>query len=144
MRGLSLAAILLGGVVDVFLSSAFGTLLVFEAVYTRGLNRVPKEQLQGAITSLMHNDVRLYAMQMSIGFACSIIGGWVAASIAKERRLLNGVLASWLCVSIGIVSLLRRYDAMSLAAHALLIGVTPLCYLLGAAIRQKMSRPVVA
>ncbi len=141
MRSLSLAAIILGGIVDIFLSSALGTLLVFEAVYTRGLNRVPKEQLQGAITSLMHNDARLYALQMSIGFVCSVVGGWVAASIAKERRVLNGVLASWLCVTIGIVSLLRRYDAMSTAAHALLIIATPLCYLLGATIRQKMSRP---
>ncbi len=140
MRSLSFAAILLGGIVDVFLSSALGTLLVFEAVYTRGLNRVPKEQLQGAITSLMHHDVRLYALQMSIGFVCSVIGGWVAASIAKERRLLNGVLASWLCVTIGLISLLRRYDAMSLAAHTLLIVATPFCYLLGAAIRQRMSR----
>jgi hypothetical protein len=144
MRGLSGAAIVLGGIVDVFLSSVLGVAVVFEAVYTRGLNRVPKEQLQGVITSLMHSDAKLYAAQMTIGFGCSVIGGFVAASIAKERRILNGVLACWLSVGIAIVSVIRRYDTISLAVHAALVAATPLCYLAGATIRQKMSRPAVA
>jgi hypothetical protein len=144
MRGLSVAAIVLGGVVDVLLSSGLGMLLVFQAFYTRGFNHVPKEQLQGAISSLMHGDAKLYVTQTAIGLGASVIGGFVAASIAKQRRLLNGVLASWLCIGIGIVSILRRDDATPAAIHAALIAATPMCYLAGATIRLKLSRSVVA
>ena len=107
-------------------------------VSSRGLGQLPKEQLQGAVVAAIHGAPALYAAQLGIGFGCSMLGGFIAASIAKQGRLLNGVLASWLCVAVGVYSLLTGRGSESVPVHLALIAVTPLCYLVGAWLRFKL------
>jgi hypothetical protein len=133
-----------GGVSDVLLSGAVSVLLVFYTAYSRGLSHVPKQQLQGAINSVMNGDPVIYATQLAIGIACSMVGGFVAASIAKERQLLNAGLASWLCVGLGIGSIISSHGAVSLVAQVAAVVVTPLCYLAGALVRRKTFKPAMA
>ena len=35
---------------------------------------------------------------------CSILGGYVAAWLAKHDELLNGALSAWLCIAFGIAA----------------------------------------
>jgi hypothetical protein len=139
MRGISALAIVVGGVCDVVLSGLLGVPLVIYAVSSRGLSQVPKDRLQAAVTAAIHGAPALYLAQLGIGFGCSALGGFIAASIAKERRLLNGTLASLLCVGVGVYSLASGQGRESVANHVVLIALTPLCYLAGAWLRVKMS-----
>src|SRR5689334_16975759 len=102
MRGVSVLAIVVGGVCDVVLSGLLGAGLVLYVMFSRGLPRLPKEQLQSTLIAMIHSTPGLYITQLAIGLGCSILGGFIAASIAKHRRVLNGVLAAWLCVGLGI------------------------------------------
>jgi hypothetical protein len=88
----------------------------------------------------MHANPGLFAAQLGIGYACSIAGGFIAAWIAKERRLLNGVLASWLCVGLGVYSLVSGKVSESLQLTLVLIALTPFAYAFGAWIKIGMSR----
>jgi hypothetical protein len=139
MRGISALAILIGGGSDVVLSGVLGVPLVIYVISSRGLSQLPKEQLQGAAVAAIHGAPALYAAQLGIGFGCSMVGGFIAASIAKERRLFNGVLAAWLCMAVGIYSLLTGRGGESVPIHVGLIAVTPVCYLAGAWLRVKLS-----
>jgi hypothetical protein len=38
------------------------------------------------------------------GCLCSILGGYVAAWLAKHDELLNGALSAWLCIAFGIAA----------------------------------------
>src|SRR5262249_43928635 len=105
---------------------------------SRGLAHTPKDQLQAAVTAAIHGAPALYAAQLGIGFGCSILGGFIAASIAKQRRLLNGVLASGLCLGVALYSLASGHSGESVPNHLVLIGLTPLCYFAGAWLRVKM------
>jgi hypothetical protein len=136
MRGISALAIIVGGVCDVVLSGILGVPLVIYAVSAKGLSNIPKEQLHDAVMTAMHDSPMLYAVQLGIGLGCSVLGGFVAASIAKQRRILNGVLAAWLCVGIGVYSVVFGRGANSLPLQALLIAITPLCYFVGARLKK--------
>jgi hypothetical protein len=138
MRGLSIVAIVVGGFCDVLLSGFLGAALIFHVLSTHGLNNGPKQELRNAVVSVIHNDFALYAAQLAIGFVCSAFGGFIAASIAKRRRELNGVLASWLCVGLGVGSLLFGTAKTSAVVDVGVIMVTPLCYWAGAALRARI------
>jgi peptidoglycan/LPS O-acetylase OafA/YrhL len=105
---------------------------------------MPRDQLQGALVSSIHGNPGIYAAQFTIGFGCSILGGLIAASIAKERRILNGVLASWLCVGIGVYALAAGKGAEPWPMHVALILLTPVCYALGALLKTKVTRSASA
>jgi hypothetical protein len=140
MRGFSFLAVLIGGVSDVLLSSVLGIGLTAYVIVARGLAQVPKNELQSTLVAAIHGTPALYAIQLVIGFGCSVLGGFIAASIAKQRKLLNGVLASWLCVGIGIFSQIPKFGVKALVIQVVLIALTPLCYLLGAYIKITMRR----
>jgi len=140
MRAISLLAIVVGGVSDVVLSSVLGIPFGIYVVTSRGLSQLPRGQLGSALLTAIHGDSLLYTAQLGIGLGCSVLGGFIAASLAKQRLVLNGVLASWLCVGIGVYSLVAGNSATSVPLHLMLIAVTPFCYVLGATVRLKLSR----
>jgi hypothetical protein len=140
MRGISGLAIIAGGVCDVVLSAILGVPLVIYVVSEKGLSHVPKERLQDAVMTAIHSSPMLYAMQLVIGLGCSVFGGFVAASIAKQRHILNGVLAAWLCVGMGVYSVMSGRGTTSMPLQVLLIAITPLCYFVGARLKRSRVR----
>ena len=144
MQGLSPLAVIVGGVLDVALSTILGMLLAVYVIASRGWGHVPADQVSRALVAVMREDLLLHTVQLAIGFGCSVLGGFVAASIAKQRKLYNGVLASWLCVGIGLFSQLPDFTRASLAWRFVTIALTPVCYLAGAYIRTKMQPSVPA
>ena len=42
--------------------------------------------------------------QILIGLFCSVFGGYLAGRLAKHEELVNGLLASFLCVGIAVYS----------------------------------------
>jgi hypothetical protein len=139
MRAISALAIVVGGVCDVVLSSILGVPLVIYTVSSRSLGHLPREQLQAAVVAAIHGAPALHAAQLAIGVGCSMLGGFIAASIAKQQRLLNGVLAAWLCMAVGVYSLLTGHVGESVPTHVMLFAVTPVWYLAGAWLRVKLS-----
>jgi hypothetical protein len=142
MRGISLLAVIVGGVLDVALSSILGIVLGVYVIGSRGWGHLPADQLSRALVAVMHDDLLLRTAQLAIGFGCSVLGGFVAAWIAKERKLYNGVLASWLCVGIGLFTQFPDFTLASAVWQLVTIVLTPVCYLAGAYLRTKMWQSV--
>jgi hypothetical protein len=140
MRSISIRAVLIGGISDIVLSNLLGIPLAIYVISSGGLSQLPKDQLQGAVVSAMHANPGLFAAQLGIGYVCSIAGGFIAAWIAKDRRLLNGILASWLCVGLGVYSFVSGKVSESLQLTLVLIALTPFAYALGAWIKISVSR----
>jgi TRAP-type C4-dicarboxylate transport system permease large subunit len=137
MRGISIKAVFFGGVTDIVVSTVLGIPLGIYVVATHGLNNLHKDALREAVVAAVHSSPLLYAAQLLIGFGASIFGGFVAASLALDNKRLNGILASWLCVGIGIRALVTGQDGMSTVVVAFIIAVTPICYFIGASLRAK-------
>jgi hypothetical protein len=65
---------------------------------TKGIQYLPKAQQQSAMVAALHANPLLYASTLFIGGGCSILGGYVAAWIARRDYIIVGVMSSFLCV----------------------------------------------
>ena len=93
--------------------------------------------MQRALVATVHDSPLLRAVQRGIGLACSILGGYLAASIARQQKPRHGVLVSWRCVTIGFFSPIDDFGLGALLWRLVLIALTPLCYLAGACLRTR-------
>jgi hypothetical protein len=130
---ISIPAVLIGGITDVLSSSVLGTPLIIYVM----VKFVPSNAPQGYdITPLIHASPWLYGLQLAVGLGCSAFGGYVAAWIAKQHELLNGLFSSFLCVAIGLYSILLGKRVEPLFAQILLLAASPAFALLGGYLRQ--------
>jgi Fe2+ transport system protein B len=72
-----------------------------------------------------------------LGLGCSVCGGFVAATLAKENRALNALMSSSVCVTLGLYYLIAGLVPLSLLFQLALIAITPVCYLVGASLRLR-------
>jgi hypothetical protein len=109
-------------------------------------SHTPKDQLQAAIIAALHGSVLLYTVQFLIGAGCSILGGYVAARLAKHDELLNGSLSSYLCIGIGLYSVVAGKESSLLLLELIGLVASPALGLLGGYLRlaQKRTRGQLA
>lgn len=132
MARLSFKAIIVGGVTDIVATNLLNIPVV--AYVKRQLHSAKRSgvSVTDAVERAIHANVGLHGLETIIGLACSVLGGYVAARIAKRDMMLNAALASWLCVGIGIYSLVTGRPSESRYLTCAVIAVTPVCYVAGA------------
>src|SRR5882757_3764325 len=106
MNKISIRGVLLGAFADIALTNVLAVPLVLYTIAHFGLTKLPPVQAQAAVIAAIHSQAVLTTIEMAIGLGCAAIGGYVAAWLAKHDELLNGVLASFLCVGIDLYALL--------------------------------------
>jgi hypothetical protein len=121
MGKVSLKGIFIGAIVDNVASAIVGIPLVLYVM----MHMDPTDaRPANAILSRVHADTALYSTQLTLGLACTILGGYVAARIAKHDEVLNGALSSFLCILLGVYSAASGKALESSAEHALLFAAT--------------------
>ena len=111
MSKVSVKGVLIGGVVDIGTTMALSFPIVIYLISQIDLNHVPKDQVQSLISAAMLANRFVFALQMLAGFAGSLLGGYVAARVAKHDELLHGTLSCFLCVSMGIYAVAAGKDS---------------------------------
>jgi hypothetical protein len=132
---ISIRGVFVGGVVDIVLSvacwTAFSSYEISKIVPSQRIGRHWADPMIAA----GHTNLLLHLAYL----VCSMVGGYLAAMIAKGHEHLNGALASWLRVGFGILGMLiepRWLDAFMLVAG-------PLCAFMGGDLRLRV-RPTIA
>ncbi len=139
MNKISVKGVVVGGVTDIVATMALTIPLIVYLIATE-LTGTPKDPLQAAIMAAIRANPLLYGLQSLIGLACSVLGGYVAARVAKHDELLNGLLASFLPVALGVYSLATGKDSGPLLLPVLLLIASPLCSRLGGHLRLVQIR----
>lgn len=134
----SILGVVIGGITDIVTSNLLAIPFLFYVMTKHGLLHEPVAS--GAIASAIHSNAWLYGLELAIGLGCSVLGGYVAASIAKHDELLNGLLSSLLCTAIGIYSVVWHKDSQSLLSHLLLLAAAPAFAFLGGYLRHTRKR----
>ncbi len=130
---------LVGGVLDIVLSSVLGVPFVIYVIVTSNLH--PAEgQLPAAVTGVIHARPALYAVQLAIGLACTALGGYIYARIAKHDEVLNGLLASSMCILLGVYSMVSGKQHTTPLEQVALFGLTILAGLFGGYLRARSVR----
>lgn len=77
------------------------------------------------------------------GAACSVLGGYVSARIARHDELLNGALSSLLCVGSGMYAVISGGAADDLWMHLVFVRLNPALGALGGYLQSRRA-PLIA
>lgn len=124
---ISIRGVLIGSIVDIVASGACLT-----AFLSYEISKVDPSQRIGthwrhAINAATDTSVLLHLTYP----LCSMLGGYVAAMIAKRHEHLNGVLASWLRVGFGMLGLSIASSREELWLGLFVLVASPVCAFVG-------------
>jgi hypothetical protein len=138
---LSFKGVVVGGVTDIVATTILSIPVVAYIMMTKlQLSNLSQDQLQIAVTAALQADRLLYVCQLIVGSACSVLGGYIGARLAKHDELLNGSLTSFLCVGGGFYALATGVGSGSLLLHVAGFVVSPALGLLGGYLRLVEKR----
>lgn len=131
MNRVSQNGVIVGAVTDIAATAITGVVLMVYIGYSPSLATVPLEARGQAIVDMIQSQPALYLTSLLLGSLCSILGGYVAARIARQEELLNGALSSFLCVGLGVYELLRPSGSQAPWSHILAFVASPALGALG-------------
>jgi|SRR5215469_4277121 len=143
MKRISIKAVLIGGVVDVFTTIVLVIPLTVLVMARLDLAHIPPDQRSAAIKAAMSNPV-IYGIQLALGMATSVLAGYLAGLIARHDHKLNGALTCWLGLALSIYTLAAGKNSHSVAMNILLMALSPVLGFCGGYIAQKRSRRAVS
>ena len=139
MNKISAKGVFFGGIIDIVSTNIFSIPLFFYLYKTLNLAHTPRDQIQAAIAAAIQSNILIFSVQVAIGIGSSILGGYLAARIAKHNEFINGALSAWLCVSFGIYAMISgESHASSLSQIANLIAA-PVSGLVGGYLGFKLK-----
>jgi type III secretory pathway component EscS len=137
---ISIKAILIASLVDVIGSSVVGMLVGIVVGMYYGLTKLPPSEMSTQLKIVMTNP-GIHGTLIFMGCLISIFAGYIAARIAKHRELLHGAASSFLCVIIGLFTIITTpYNASSFMLNLLLLISGPVLGLLGGFIFLKLKK----
>jgi hypothetical protein len=131
MARVSAKGVLVGGVLDVGAAYALSIPLMRIAIVQLKLLELPEAQFPDALTKAMAPGSSYYLAGLLLGSGCSILGGYVAARLAKHDERLNGALSAWLGMLLGIYNWASGDSADPGLEHIGYLVLTPAMGVLG-------------
>ena len=105
LRKISFKGVIIGAIADVGGSNIWGIIVAIYLSSKYQIFLLPHAQQASRLMYLMSHDPAIFWLNMIIGGGFSILGGYLAARIAKHNELLNGTLSSFLCEVFTLLSI---------------------------------------
>ena len=141
MSRVSLKGVVVGGITDILATNIAALPVVFYLVSTIDLSATPEDQIVRLITSSLQSSARIFTILTVSGSICSLLGGYVAARIAKRGVVLNGFLSSFLCLALSLYSLLWGTCPIPVWQHVALLPLGPACGAIGGYVMTVQNPP---
>jgi MFS family permease len=140
MRRLAIRSIIVGGLIDVFTSNVFGTISQVVVLLILSIRHTSLEDAPAASQTIVAGSVVFFAVQLVIGALCSLLGGYLAARLARHDERLNGALSSVLSVVAGIVVIAIGHNPEHFIQHVLILPVKEIFGYAGGYLREREVR----
>lgn len=131
---------IVGGLIDVFASSFLGAVSVVGALLVLRIANVPPERDAGLLPHIVHENTLFIVTQIVIGAGCSLMGGYIAARLARHDFRLNGALSSFLGVGSSLVSILLGHDSGQVTLQVALLPLKPALGYVGGYLWERSAR----
>lgn len=136
MKQVSFKGVAIGNVVDIVSSNLVAIPVMILVLASASETSLPDHGAGSAAEVLKASSVFLAASTV-LGGLCSVLGGYVSARIAKHDEVLNGTLASILCVGLGVYALVNGTSRFWL--HVLYLLLSPALAALGGYLRSRQT-----
>ena len=140
MPRFSVRSIIAGGLIGVFASSFLGAVSVVLVLLLLRLAHVPDDHVSSATSAIVHGSPLFAGAQALIGAACALLGGYIAARLARHAERLNGALSSAFSLISLVASIALGHDPERLMLQILMIPVTVLAAVGGGYLRELQVR----
>jgi MFS family permease len=137
MRRISVIGVFVGGILDIVATFVTSIPLMAVAFVQLQLMQLPAPERTAALMKAMGPGSSYYLLGLALGSACSVLGGYVAARIAKREERLNGALSAWLCMLSGFYSWWTGAYAATAMAHVGYLILSPVMGALGGYLRER-------
>lgn len=137
MNKVSLKGVIIGSILDIVVSIILQFPVMVYALASLHLTSLPHEQIAPALMNAMQSNHTFYSLGMAGGIFGSIFGGYISARIAKHHEILNGALASFLCVISGVYTIISETYPGSIWFHVLGFILSPSLAAIGGYIRLR-------
>lgn len=144
MRRLSVKGVVLGGIVDIVATWILSIPLLVVASAQLHLTQLSASERTAALMKAMGPGSSFYLIGLVLGGACSALGGYVAARIARREERLNGAFSAWLCMASGLYSWWTGTYAATTLAHLTYLVLSPVLGALGGYLRERTKPSVPA
>lgn len=141
MRTVSLKGVLLGGVADIVATNIAAFPIMVVAAARANVAALPKAEQTKAILAVMQASQWLQLSGWVFGGLCSILGGYVAARLARRGEVLNGALSAYLCLASGIYAWISGSPPIPAWQHVAAFLVSPALGAVGGYLRLRQTRP---
>ncbi len=141
-KKVSILGVVVGSVFDIVASNIWGMFAMFYVMFKYDLLEmalISPTELTEQILYIFRTDVLVMAANFVVGAFFSILGGYISAYIAKHNELLNGALASFLCVGSGLYALFTGNYSVSLFLAISSLFLSPLLAMFGGYLRLKQK-----
>jgi len=136
MNRISLKGVVIGNITDILSTNV---VLLPVQIYILVSSGLSLENAAGSITEILKASTLFFVSSCILGGLCSVLGGYVAARIAKHDELLNGGLSSILCVASGVYVLMSGRAADQLWTHLVFLPLSVALGVLGGFLRGRQS-----
>ncbi len=136
MKRISLKGVALGNVVDIVASNV---VMIPIIIYVMASPRTGSLPNHGAdfVTNILRGSTIFLTASSILGGLCSVLGGYVSARIAARHEVLNGALASILCVGFGVYAVVNGTGRLWL--DVLYLPLSPALGALGGYLRLRQT-----
>jgi hypothetical protein len=147
IKKVSFKGFIIGSVVDIVGTNAWGVLVTIYVIISYKLFQTAPTEITSRVLQIFKTDPLVFSANLIVGGCFSIFGGYIGALIAKHDELLNGALSSFLCVLTGIYSIITGSYSGFLLLALLSLLIDPLLCMFGGYLRliqHSRKRPVVS
>lgn len=141
MNRIDFKAVIIGGMVDIVGSTLAALPLLVYAFIEADIGQLPQAAQAPALADTILNTFPLYLTVLVLGSAASVFGGYLAALLAKHDEVLHGALSAFLCLALGVYSLLKSPVGGSPWTHVLFFVLSPALGAVGGYLRIRRRYP---
>ena len=136
----SVIGVVLGGVTDIVATNLFVLPLMIYVAATRDLGGIPSGEVGHRMVAMIGESRSLQAAGWFLGLSATILGGYVAALIARRAEIKHGASSAWLCMSLGVYGMIAHIGSAPLWQHTLALVLSPTFGAFGGYLRARQRR----
>jgi len=133
----SIKGVAVGSITDIVSTNLAMLPLIIYITFSHAIVGEKPDQVTHMVGEILRDNPLYIFLSLFLGGACSVLGGYVSARLAKHDEILNGACASVLCVTSGVYGMISGVSTTPLWQDIVFLPLGPALAALGGYLRLR-------